>query len=314
MLLSLLACVDPDSVSVRLGDIRPITPTVALQGPWDADFGKDPAAELGPLAVVATEEGVAVLDQENRRLLRYDADGMALGSVAIPARATLDAAQDGSGWALLAYDPVAIQWSAQRIDGAGTLLGETRLSASVDAPSGIFVDGDTVLVEQAHGRTYDAATGAAYPGRPAGNGRYVHAEKEAADRLVITWSDADGGAVRKSVVTPDRPLGNVVALEARDGFTLVTLFLFEEGPAPDYALRDPELRAVLLDEEGRRADEITLPPGADTLVTRELALGPNGTLWRLRTHTTDGVAVERVALELTTTPAPLSAPTAEASR
>ncbi|MDP2306543.1 MAG: hypothetical protein Q8P18_11020 [Pseudomonadota bacterium] len=298
MLLSLLACIEPDSVPIRLGEVRPVSPTVALAGPWTSDFGKDPASDLGPLAVLATDEGVALLDQENRRILRYDADGTALGAVPIPARATLDAAQDGSGWALLAYDPGTIGWSAQRIDGAGALLGEARVSGALDAPSGIFVDGDTVLVEQAHGRTYDVATGAVYPGRPAGDGRYVRAEKEAADRLVITWSDAGGGAERRSVITPDRTLGNVVALEARGGVTLVTLFLFEEGPAPDYEMRDPELRTVLLDEEGLRVDEISLPPAAETVINRELALAADGTLWRMRTHTYDGVALDRVALQM----------------
>ncbi|MES2638350.1 MAG: hypothetical protein V4850_02680 [Myxococcota bacterium] len=290
----LLACVDPASVSVRLGDVRPVSPTVARVGAWGIDFGKDPDADLGPLAVMATDEGVALLDQENRRILRYDADGAALPTVPIPARATLDAAQDGSGWALLAYDPDTVSWSAQRIDGTGTLLAQTPVT--LDAPSGIFVDGDTVLVEQAHGRTYDVATGAVYPGRPTGDGRYVRAEKEAADRLVITWSDAGGGATHKSVLTPDRPLGNVVALEARGGVTLVTLFLYEEGPAPDYDMRDPELRTVLLDDEGRRIDEITLVPGAETLITRELALGADGTLWRLRTHTYDGVSLDKIAM------------------
>jgi hypothetical protein len=293
-MLLLLACVDPASVSVRLGDVRPVSPTVAQVGAWGIDFGKDPDADLGPLAVMGTDDGVALLDQENRRILRYDADGAALPAVPIPARATLDAAQDGSGWALLAYDPDTIRWSAQRIDGAGSLLSEATVT--LDAPSGIFVDGDSVLVEQAHGRTYDVATGAVYPGRPTGDGRYVRAEKEAADRLVITWSDAGGGATRKSVLTPDRPLGNVVALEARGGVTLVTLFLYEEGPAPDYEMRRPELRTLLLDDEGRRIDEITLPPGAETIITRELAFGADGTLWRLRTHTHDGVSLDRVAM------------------
>jgi hypothetical protein len=298
LLLALLACTDDATTVVALGQVRPVTPTVAVAGAWSADFGKDPDADLGPLALVADGDGMALLDQENQRLLRYDADGQLLAAVPIPSRTTLDAARLGDSWALLAYDRATVSWSTQQVGSAGTLDATAAVPATLDAPSGIFADGDTVLVEQAHGRTFDVATGVSYPGRPVGDGRYVSAVKDDASTLRITWSDAMGADTRTTLLTPDRPLGNVVALDTRDGFTLVTLLLFEEGAAPGYEMLDPELRTVLLDAEGQRVDEISLPPGAATVVTRELALGADGALWRLRTDPTDGLSVEHVALVL----------------
>ena len=298
-MLLLLACVDPAVTPVTLGDLRPVSPRVAARGGWVAAgssdlqlFGHDPDSDLGPLALLATEDGFALLDQENTRVLRYDAQGSLLGATPLPSRTTLDLAVDGGGWAALAYAPTSTTWSVQRLDASGALLATAP--AAVDAPSGVFVSGDTVLVEQAHDRTLDVATGAWQPGRPAGNG-WVHAEKEAGDRLLVRWYEGDTLA-RTTVVTPDRTLGNVISLDWRDGYTLLTLFLFEEGPAPDFELFDPELRVVLLDKTGAKVDELSLPPGTETITTRELALGPNGTLMRLRTDA-DGVALETVDLE-----------------
>jgi hypothetical protein len=273
-MLLLLACAPAPTLT--LGEVRPATATRTLEGAWDRDFGKDPDADLGPLAVVADGDGFALLDQENRRVLRYDADGAALGEVAIASRTTLDAARDGEGFATLEYDRDAVTWSSRRPDGAPMATG-------LGNPTAIFVDGDTVLVEDAHGETVDPA-GNRYPGRPTGDGRYVRATREG-DEIALTWSD--GRTVR---IAPDRTVGNVVALDARGDVVMISLLLFDESPT--YEMLAPELRTVVVDDRGERRDEISIPPGVATTVTRELALGPDGALWRLST-TVDGAAVER---------------------
>lgn len=291
----LLACAPADLSALRLGEVRAATVDSPVRGAWVTDLGKDPDSDLGPLSLAPTSDGIALLDQENQRILRYDGDGALAATTPIPSRTTLDLVAADDGYALLTWDRPTTTWSAQRIDAAGTLLGEARAPAAVDAPSGLFLDGETVLIEQAHDRLYDPVTGTAYPGRPVGDGRYLRAEKAGSDRLLLTWQDADGGNAETLVVTPDRPLGNVVSLDTRDGYTLVTLFLYDEGAAPDYAMIDPELRVVLLDPGHRRTDEISLPPAAQTVLTREVVLGPEGKLWRLRTQT-DGAALDRVAM------------------
>jgi hypothetical protein len=273
-MLLLLACAPAPTLT--LGEVRSVVPTRAVAGTWARDFGKDPGADLGPLAVLADDDGFALLDQENRRILRYDADGEARGEVPVASRATLDAARDGAGFATLEYDRETVTWSSRRPDGA-------PLATGLRNPTAIFVDGDTVLVEDAHGETVDPA-GNRYPGRPTGDGRYVRAVKDG-DDVVLTWSD--GKVVR---VEPGRMLGNVVALDARDDVVLLSMLLFDESAT--FEMVSPELRTVVLDDAGTRRDEVSIPPGVATTVARELALGPDGALWRLTTDA-DGVGVER---------------------
>ena len=126
-MLLLLACTSPDNAALRLGNVRAALVDSPVRGLWTSDFGKDPDADLGPLALVGTPDGVALLDQENSRVLRYDTDGALLGETPIPSRTTLDLAADGDGFALLAWDRLSTSWSAQRVDAAGTLVMEAQI-------------------------------------------------------------------------------------------------------------------------------------------------------------------------------------------
>lgn len=291
MTLLLLACADPAAPRLQLGDARAVTPAPIVAGVWDTDFGKDPAAELGPMGLFPDGDGVALLDQENSRILRYDADGAPRGAVPIPDRATLDAIRLDAGhldaghldagWATLAYEPMTTTWSARRLDETGRQTLEHLVS--VEVPTGIFSLGDSLLVEQAHGLLYDVETGTSFPGRPVGDDRFVSAVKKSPREVTLTWSEADGADPRVVAIAADRGIGSVVSLEGRDGVTMLSLFLFDEGPAPAFEMIRPELRVLLLDEEGHRIDEISLLSGANTDMNRMLALGADRRLWQLAT-------------------------------
>lgn len=290
--------------TVELGNTRAAPPATALRGAWSVDFGRDPGAPLGPMGVIADGDGFAVLDQENLRLLRYDAGGAPLGEVPIPTRSTLDAvALPRGGYGLLAYHRTpSPHWLAERVDGAGELLGEEPVA--IDQPTGIFELDGAILVEDGHASTVDLSTGTRYPGRPDGAGRFLSATRDDDRRVTLTWQDARGTDTRKVVLASDRVVGNLVALDPIPAevtgdlpAALVTLLLFDEGPPPAFEMRDPELRAVVVDQLGHPIDEVRVEIGSGTTQHRHVATGVDGAFFQLRTDDR-GVEVARVDLEV----------------
>ena len=269
MILILACTAEPPTPEVALGNARTVAPEPLVAGDF-RDFGRDPNTPRGPLAVLPDPEGFAVLDQELGRLARFTLDGQPLEAVPRPQLTTFDARHDGEGWALLALHPGADpHWSAQRIDDGGGVLEDERIP--VEAPSAVFPLDGRLLAEQAHGELVDVVDGTRFPGRPGPDGRFVAATKVGHD-VELSWTDEDGLDARQVLLRSDRRLATVMSLEQGEAGTLVGLLLYEEGPAPDYEMRAPEIRAVLLDERGHLLDELRLPVTAELDQQRNLAL------------------------------------------
>lgn len=301
--LLLLACSAPPAERavprLALGAPRAAVPEVAVEGAWGGDFARDPDSAVVPMAVLADGDGFAVLDQEARRLRRFDAAGRARGEVPIPERATLDAVARPGGWGLLAYRRLpSPTWFAQDLAADGALRAETPVDVAEAPPSGIFEDQGRLLVELAHADLLDPATGERFPGRPTGDGWYVAARRTGQRALTLRWQDRDGVDVREVALACDRDLSNVVSL---DPFTTaaglpaarVGLLLYDEGPAPDHAMFDAEIRLVDVDALGHPLDEVSLDVIEGVAPQRPFARLRDGALVALRPGR-DGLRVERV--------------------
>jgi hypothetical protein len=245
------------------------------------------------MAILADGDGFAVLDQENLRILRYGPDATLRGQVPIPDRATTDAVSLGDGFGLLSYHRLPdATWELTTLDEQGGSATSVALP-EMEPPTGVFAYEGHLLVEEAHGSLLDPITGVRYPGRPDGHGWFVSAEKTGETDLVLTWSRLDGNR-RPVRLHTDRILSNVVALDPIEDGAVVTLLLYDEGPAPRYAMQDAELRVVSVDRWGHRRDEARLPVGLKTDMTRHLAI-VGDTLLQLRTSP-DGVEVARIGV------------------
>ncbi|MFH1466151.1 MAG: hypothetical protein ABIO70_17330 [Pseudomonadota bacterium] len=303
----LAACAGPPTEApvprLELGAFREVALVTLTRGSWGREFHRDPDSAVVPMAVIADGDGLAVLDQEALRIRRFDATGRALGDLPIPDRATLDAVRrpDREGYGLLAYHRTPTPtWVAQDLWLDGTLAAETPLSVGDTPPSGIFADGERLLVELAHGDLVDPATGERFPGRPAGDGWYARAEKLDDFTVGLTWQDREGIDVRRVRLALDRTVSNVVSLDpftAPDGLPAaqVGLLLYDEGPAPDYAMLDAEIRVVVLDALGHLLDEVRLPVLDSSSSARPFARTADGALLALRVRD-DGLTLERTPL------------------
>jgi hypothetical protein len=268
-----------------------------VEGPWRADFGRDPNEPLGPLAVLRDGMGFAVLDQENRRILRYDRDGGERGAIPIPDRATLDAVALGGSYGLLAYDRESRPpWRLRHVDEQGVLLSTTPLSEAFEAPSGVFSLDGHLLVEDAHGPLCLADRSRCWPGRPDGGGLFVSAEKTGLYEVALAWRHGEGPPSARLRLQADRLVSNVISLDpfVREGehLVLLALLLYDEGPAPRFEMLDPEIRVLLVDSLGHRRDEQRLAPGDGSDVTRPLCAASDGALFQLRPRAS-GLAVLR---------------------
>lgn len=137
----------------------------------------------GPMSFAVDSQGrMLVLDQVNRRMVRYGADGKPLGEVPLELRSPQDVAsgEDGS----TAVMDRLVNKSVAIYDAEGSLKGEIPLEGE-GVPkggllSGVFVDGNDVYVEREHGslvRIGDtqgrpAQDRAELPGRPSRDGLY----------------------------------------------------------------------------------------------------------------------------------------------
>ena len=268
-----------------------------------AAFGRNPHEPLGPLAVFADRAAdrgaIAVLDQVQSRIVRYDEAGVQIGTVTIPSPATFDAVATAEGYGLLVWTPGAdAHWSVQAIDAQGALLNASRVAA--DPPTAVLIDAtggatggatERLLVEDSHEQTVDVLTGQRFPGRPSGNGWYVQARKDDLQHVTITWSNADSSDIRTVRLVSDRPVVNLVALEPHDDTVLVGLFLMEN--TNDKTKANPEIRVLTVDRHGALSDEFSLPAGEGLDPNRPIAGLPDGSVLQLRPDST-GVNLSRV--------------------
>jgi len=133
---------------------------VLLHATWGSgpdQLGRDRPREANPeapMSLAADSRGqLLVLDQVNRRLVRYGRDGRPLGNVPLSVRAAQDIAVAGDG-TIAVLDRLGDRTIALvGPDGQprGTLALVGRGITEGGGVTGVFVDRDTVYVEREHG-------------------------------------------------------------------------------------------------------------------------------------------------------------------
>jgi hypothetical protein len=285
---------------------------VILSAPWGAGAGQlghrsDPESVAeGPMSFFVDARGVAVLDNVNRRVARFDAQGRPLPPIALDTDAAQDLARARDRLAVLdrlhdkrvtLYDDSGAGRAAFPLAAAGIADGA--------AATGIFSDGDGALfVEREHKAwtrlaaadgTPDAAHTSA-PGRPTRAGKFVAAaivDRAAGQAQVSLNDDIRGDLVWQVRVDFGAPILFVALLDGdASGRIYVGAHTGHESAQPPYAVTDETLVIVALTADGNEAGRLTLPaPPPREESFRDLYVGDDGTIYWMR-RTAAGVVVE----------------------
>lgn len=242
-----------------------------------------------PMSVAVDARGTTyILDQPNGRVVKVARDGSPAGTFAVPMQAAQDlvVARDGTVAILdrLADKSIALVDAEGKPKGELHLLGKGMPEGG--ASSGLFADGDAVLVEREHGDTVRVGTTAGvndperpeFPGRPSRDGKMW---------LTAAISTAATGLVLVNVI--DRPsLAHRFTVQVRPAQNVVSLLLLDadaKGVIYLAALAGTEssnyqVAVLCLDPvDGRTLGRVTLPAneGADETF-RELTVGDDGVI------------------------------------
>ncbi len=290
---------------------------VVLSASWGGGAGQlgrraDPESVAeGPMSFVIDGRGVAIVDNVNRRVARFDAAGRPLPPIALDTDAAQDLARAG-------HDRLAVldRLHDKRVtvyDADGTPRARLPLVgpglADAAAVTGLFGDRDGNLwLEREHGAWMQLADSdgraadvrAPAPGRPTRAGRFVAAaiaDRQSGSVRVRLYADAESAPAWETTVRLGAP---VLYLALADGDAAGRVYLGartgREQATPPYAIVDESLVLVALDDAGREQARLTLPaPPATEEAFRELYVGDDGTIYWMR-RSAAGVVVEAYRL------------------
>lgn len=267
-------------------------------------LGRDRPAEgnpEAPMSVTVDSKGNTwVLDQVNKRLMRVDKAGRVLSPVPLPLQAAQDVAVAPDGTTVV-MDRL-VDKSIAIIGPDGVLKGELPLIGKGmkegGASTGVFIDGDSVVVERAHGDSVKIGsltgvrddTRVEVPGRPTKDGQAYLTASIAKGRVLLTVIDSAARAHRftreytlqspvsalvlldsdrhgvlylGALVPPDQVM--VLCVDARDGHPLGQAHLPANTSADEtfreFAVSDDgEIYALLRSEEGAQLNRVTCGP------------------------------------------------------
>jgi hypothetical protein len=291
---------------------------VVVRGGWGAgtgEFGKrDEASRPGPMSLAVDDAGtIYVLDQVNRRIVAYRADGQLDRVVQIESETTEEVAV-GPGQRLwvLAYEPgVQPGFRITRYDGE-VAAQQVPLRRSIQLVTGIFVTGTaahpSVWVEQrhdiqtrvvGHGRALKASMQTknvlGRPDRARPESRLT-ARKVGPYRALVIRVLPGRSTHRELTITTPLPIIAIQELESdRAGNIFLGLLLGENKGPPEHELVN--VRKVMLVHRGPGRSPLTvqLEHERATDLFRQVAVGPDGSIYQL--HTTEqGVSVRRWTL------------------
>jgi hypothetical protein len=243
----------------------------------------------GPMSFAPGANGsLVVLDQVNRRVVRYDASGRVTNVADAPATAQdLAMARDGSA-ALL--DRLG-QKSITLLDPSGKKVGELSLERSKAGDpglvTGVFVDGKDVYVEKEHGALVQIGTVDGRPaddpvqlaGRPSRDGSLLLHASMAQGRVALNAIDRKTSTLRFARQIPfAQPLRAIVLL---DTDLRGTIYLGASAGAPN------ETQIICADpSDGRVIGRLTVPTSAVPEESfRDFSVSDDGTLvYALRTE------------------------------
>lgn len=280
-------------------------------GSGDEALGRERQAEgnaEGPMSLTVGADGsVYVLDQINQRLVRLDAKGKRLSSTPLPLQAAQDVVVTKDGTALVMDRLVDKAVAIIGPDGKqkGELPIEGKGLSEGGASTGLFQDGDDVLVEREHGDLVrigktdgkrDEARGEV-PGRPSRDGAnyltavIIEASQGLASLTAIAKATLEHRFTRQ--VSFGQPILSLVMLDT-DPSGIAYLGAQGElpGSTPE-ALRVGIMVLCLDGRDGATLGRATFP--ANTVPDesfRELTVGGDGSILFLR-RTDQGAQLER---------------------
>ena len=304
---------------LQLGDLPRVPLTageVMVRGGWGARAGtfgrRERASRPGPMALDADSRGrVSILDQVNRRVVRYDARGRLLGVIPLTGRGAATAeylvSGDRDDLRVLALEPGRPgRYWLHHLDAHGAPRAAVRLDRSITLPTGLFLErtGETtsVWVEQRHQwqtrishgapRLHHAGSGGAEGrrvralGRPDPSRPGTRALARRAGPREVEVSRVHQGrytSVLFSVLTP-LPLLAIQELAVdRRGVVYLALLLGRESGPPRWDM--VESRRVMLVYRGGAGGHrvIELEQGMVTECNRDLTVSAEGEVYQLFT-------------------------------
>jgi hypothetical protein len=279
---------------------------VVLQAGWGSGASqlgrREEAGRPGPMSLAAGPAGnLYLLDQVNRRVLRYDRDGQLLGQVPIQAETTEDIAVEGADLWALVYEPgLAPGFRVERYAASGEGPTQVTLDRRIQLVTGLFVDGTQIWVEQEHGLQHLVAAqgqalspgeGKVAPGRPHRGqpGARLGARRAGSHQAQVLRYSPERASLLLEVTTP-LPLVQITALETdAAGRVYLGLELGVEA-GPELALT--QVRELMLVVDGERVSVVDLAVGRVTDTFRPLAVSREGEIYQMQT-TEQGVTVRR---------------------
>jgi len=294
----------PASSTVTIGeaDLTLADSSIVLQAGWGSGAGelgkRDEGARPGPMSLAVADDGsLLVLDQVNRRVVRY-AGGQLQGALPIAAETTEDIAIEGDHLWTLVYEPgESPGYRVERypLTARGAPVQHV-LDRSFQLVTGLFVDGRDVWVEMEHDVQRRVVRqgvvdrqGRPELGRPdrAGRGFRLSALRAGTHQARVHRVVPGDGVYPLLVVQTVRPLVGIQALETdAKGRIFLGVVTGEEGEAP---------HSLLLVADGSGSLVIELSGKRVTEAFRPLAVGPDGSVYELETSE-EGVTVRRFAL------------------
>jgi outer membrane protein assembly factor BamB len=257
------------------------TGTVVVAGGYgggEGQFGRrrDPESNPeAPMAVAAGPDGqLAVVDQVNRRILRYK-DGKLVGTINTGGDTVQDLAfgKDGK---LLVLDRL-VDGNVQVYGKDGKLVDEVAIGGKGvpegGSITGLFSDDDGVYVERDHQAVVRIADGSgrADPsrpelvGRPSRDGRLLLAAELAGDGsgdvAVSAVDRASGQPAWKQVLHLGIPVIHIITLDSdRTGMVYVAVDVGRESPTPPYVIGDERILLARLGGGGAPRGMLEIPP------------------------------------------------------
>ena len=275
------------STSTSASSTRVVQPTGALKMKWGSgrgELGRNRPAEgnpEGPMSFVASGKDLIVVDQVNQRLVRFDKEGTVKGTQTIgPTVQDVAVAKDGTVALLDRLGDKNVTLADSNGKKIGTLPLGTNDPGNI---TGVFVDGNTVYVEEGHGGLTGIGTTDGQPmqspvalgGRPTKDGVLLVTGTLVASegKLMVNAIDRASGTSRFArLIQMPRPSSFIVLLDSDDRGVVYA----------GVAAGDPEQATIacLDPNDGHVIGRVAMPMSSDPEETfRDFSVDGDGTIF-----------------------------------